>query len=283
MAEQASLGKDKVVVKAAGGSASWFAPAVMIGSFIVCWLIFKFVMGDASNFEKPDTPKPGNVLGLMYMGGPLVPLAMTMLLIVAVISIERLLILTRANGKGNLAVFVQKIQMKLGQDDIQGAIKECDLQKGSLGNVVKTGLLKYKEMSALNKGGQNDHMAKENQMEAIQKTVEEATALELPMLEKGFTIIATIVSVATLVGLIGTVLGMIRAFQALGTGEGGGGDETQKLSIGISEALINTALGISTSTIATVAYNYFTSRVDDMTYRIDEVGFSIIETFNEKH
>jgi biopolymer transport protein ExbB len=88
------------------------------------------------------------------------------------------------------------------------------------------------------------------------------------------------VSVATLLGLIGTVLGMIKAFSALATS---GAPDAVALANGISEALINTALGISTSTIATVMYNYFTSQIDEMTYRIDEAGFSIVQTFNEKH
>jgi biopolymer transport protein ExbB len=116
-------------------------------------------------------------------------------------------------------------------------------------------------------------------MNSIKKAIEEATSLEMPVLEKHLTIIATIVSIATLVGLIGTVIGMIKAFSALGAS---GQPDAQKLSIGISEALVNTVSGITTSTIATVAYNYFTSRIDDMTYRIDEAGISIVETFNEK-
>ena len=74
----------------------------------------------------------------------------------------------------------------------------------------------------------------------IQKEVEEATALELPMLEKNLVFLSTIASVATLLGLFGTVIGMIRSFSALG--ESGGGEAAQKLSQGISEALYNTAL-----------------------------------------
>jgi len=94
------------------------------------------------------------------------------------------------------------------------------------------------------------------------------------------TIIATIVSIATLVGLIGTVLGMIRAFAALATA---GAPDAVALATGISEALVNTALGITNSTIATVMYNYFTSQIDDMLYRIDEAGYSIVQTFIEKY
>ena len=84
-----------------------------------------------------------------------------------------------------------------------------------------------------------------------QKEVEEATALELPMLEKNLVFLSTIASVATLMGLLGTVLGMIKSFAALG--EEGGGAAAAELSKGISEALYNTALGIGTSAIAIIA------------------------------
>jgi biopolymer transport protein ExbB len=115
---------------------------------------------------------------------------------------------------------------------------------------------------------------------AIQKEIEEATSLELPMLEKNLVILATISSVATLMGLLGTVFGMIRAFSAIATA---GAPDAVALSTGISEALINTALGISTSAIAIISYNYFTTKIDGLTYGIDEAGYSIAQDFAAKH
>ena len=115
---------------------------------------------------------------------------------------------------------------------------------------------------------------------AIQKDIEEATALEMPMLEQNLTVIATLVSIGTLTGLLGTVLGMIKAFSALATS---GAPDTTTLSTAISEALINTALGISTSAISIVMYNIFTSKIDKLTYAIDETGFSIVQTFAASH
>jgi biopolymer transport protein ExbB len=83
--------------------------------------------------------------------------------------------------------------------------------------------------------------------------------------------------VATLVGLLGTVIGMIKAFAALATA---GAPDAVALANGISEALINTALGILTSALAIIAYNYFTSRIDTLTYNIDEAGLSITQNFS---
>jgi biopolymer transport protein ExbB len=126
----------------------------------------------------------------------------------------------------------------------------------------------------------NQGLDKEQKVLAIQKEIEEATSLELPMLEKNLVILATISSVATLLGLLGTVFGMIRAFSAIATA---GAPDAVALSTGISEALINTALGISSSAIAVISYNYFTTRIDGLTYGIDEAGFSIAQNFASKN
>jgi biopolymer transport protein ExbB len=111
----------------------------------------------------------------------------------------------------------------------------------------------------------------------VQKDIEETTQLEMPMLQRNLVIIATIASVATLMGLLGTVTGMIAAFRAIATS---GAPDAVALSNGISEALINTALGIGTSAIAIIFYNYFTSRIDELTYSIDEASYSIIQNFS---
>ena len=86
-------------------------------------------------------------------------------------------------------------------------------------------------------------------------------------------------SISTLVGLIGTVLGMIKAFSALAQA---GAPDAVALANGISEALINTALGITGSTIAIIMYNYFTTQIDQLTYKIDESGYSLVSTFESQ-
>ena len=81
-------------------------------------------------------------------------------------------------------------------------------------------------------------------------------------------------------GLLGTVLGMIRSFAALAHA---GAPDSVALATGISEALINTALGISTSALAIIAYNFFTSQIDTLTYHIEEAGMSVIKVFNASY
>ena len=261
-------------------SSSWkslFTIGVIIVAYGVSLLIFYYVMGDKSHFMDNDptkNPKGGDFLGTIYKGGFIVPVLMTLLLMVITFSIERFLTILSSQGSGNGDTFLRNVKSLLSSGNIDGAIMECDKQKGSIGNVVRNGLVKYKQVN-------NDAtMSKDEKLSAISKELEESTSLELPMLEKNLVILATIASIATLMGLLGTVLGMIRAFAALANA---GAPDAVALSTGISEALINTAFGIGTSALAIVLYNTFTTSIDGITYRIDEASFSITQTFASTH
>lgn len=126
----------------------------------------------------------------------------------------------------------------------------------------------------------NTTISKEQKLTTLQKEVEEATALEMPSLQQNLPIIATMTTLGTLVGLLGTVVGMIKSFAALANA---GSPDSIALSTGISEALINTAFGIGTGALAVISYNFFTNKIDNITYAIDEVGFSIVQTFAATH
>ncbi|MDX1907275.1 MAG: MotA/TolQ/ExbB proton channel family protein [Bacteroidia bacterium] len=212
--------------------------------------------------------------GLVFKGGFVIPIGLTLLMVLFTFVIERFITVARAGGRGNSDVFVKKVRMMLAKGQVEDAAKLCDNHKGSVASVIKAGLRKYSEMV------QAHELEKEQRKAAIQQELEEATMLELPMLERNLPILATIASLGTLVGLIGTVLGMIRAFQALGEG---GAPNAAELSVGISEALINTAIGITTSALAILFYNLFTTRIDGMTYAMDEAGYSIVQTFDVRN
>jgi biopolymer transport protein ExbB len=199
---------------------------------------------------------------------------MTLFLTVFTVVIERLFTVASAKGTGSLENFLQKVKSNLNSGQVTAALADCDKQKGSVANVVRSGLNKYAEME------KDTELETEQKVLAIQKEMEEATSLELPMLEKNLSILATIASVATLIGLLGTVIGMIKAFSALATA---GTPDPAALSAGISEALINTAIGIGTSAVAIIFYNVFTGMIDKLTYGIDEIGFSISQTFASKN
>jgi len=273
----ANAPKPTTAKKESSGS-SIFASLSIVMCILVGVLLWKFVMGDPSNFEGGDPanghPLPGNYFGMVYKGGYVVPVLMGLFLMVIVFSFERFFVISKATGKGNIDAFVKKIQGFIGAGNIDSAISECDKQEGSVANVIKSGLKKYKEMETEPK------MDTEQKCLAIQKDIEEATALEMPMLEQNLTVIATLVSIGTLMGLLGTVTGMIKAFAALSTA---GSPDQAALANGISEALINTATGIATSALAIVMYNIFTSKIDKLTYAIDEAGFSIVQTYASTH
>jgi biopolymer transport protein ExbB len=266
--------------KRSGNAISWIAPLACIIAGFVIW---RFGLGDASNFTNPDPAGgfwpshrgPKSNLVKMYEGGIIVPILIGCMLTVLTFVIERFMTISKASGTGNIAEFIRKVQYHLANKNVDAALAECDKQKGSVGNVMKAGLRKYKEMIT------DTELDTDQKVLAIQKEVEEATSLELPMLEKNLVFLSTIASVATLLGLLGTVMGMIRSFSKLG--DSGGGEAARELSQGISEALYNTALGIGTSAIAIIMYNVFTTKIDGITYGIDESGFTLTQSFASQY
>ena len=271
----ASVKATSVQPKKSSNMISWIAPVVCVVGGYVIW---RFILGDPSGFKEPagggfwpHHKGPKDALHRIYEGGIIVPLLIGMLLMVIVFSIERYLTIRKALGSGSISDFIRKVQYHLANRNVDAALSECDKQKGSVGNVMKAGLRRYKEM--ISEGNLNT----DQKVLAIQKEVEEATALELPMLQKNLVFLSTITSVGTLIALLGTVLGMIRSFAALG--EEGGGGAAGDLAVGISEALYNTALGIGTSALALIMYNVFTTKIDSITYGIDESGFTLTQSF----
>ncbi len=194
---------------------------IVVACIVVAHLIFHFVFGNPNNFADAATkhaPKPGNFMATVYSGGWVVPILMSTALTLIAFVIERAMTIFRARGKGQTGEFVRKVQYHLANKNVDAAIAECDKQGGSVGNVMRGGLLKYREMM------NNTELDTDQKVLTIQKEIEEATALELPMLEKNLVFLSTIASCATLLGLFGTVLGMIRSFAAMSSG--GGGDAT---------------------------------------------------------
>ncbi|MGE5521374.1 MAG: MotA/TolQ/ExbB proton channel family protein [Candidatus Dadabacteria bacterium] len=271
-----SVKSTSVQAKKSSNAISWIAPVICI---IAGYAIWRYILGDPSGFRAPDAAggfwpshkNPKDALHRIYEGGIIVPLLIGMFLMVITFSIERFLTISKALGKGSIADFIRRVQYHLANRNIDAALAECDKQRGSVANVMKAGLRRYKEMTT------DTVMDTEQKVLSIQKEVEEATALELPMLQKNLVFLSTITSVGTLIALLGTVMGMIRSFSALG--EAGGGGNAGELAVGISEALYNTALGIGTSALALIMYNVFTTKIDSITYGIDESGFTLTQSF----
>lgn len=262
--------------KTAGGFSSLMASIAIAIALAIGVLIYMYVFGAKENFvggnPENEAVEEGlaHYFGLIHKGGFIVPILVAVNIIIITFSIERLITLSVAKGKGSTDSFVAKIKGLLSSKEIETAITECDKQRGSLANVVRAGLVKYDNIA------NDSSMDKEQKVESLKKELEEATSLELPMLSKNLVVLSTCASIATLIGLIGTVLGMIRSFAAMSQGS----PDTAALSAGISEALINTALGITGSTIAIIMFNFFSTKIDTMTYSIDEASFTIVQDFS---
>ena len=214
---------------------------VILACFVVALFLFIFWFGHESHFEEGH---PIDLWGTIYKGGFIVPILQTLFLTVIVLSVERWIALSSAKGKGSIEKFVANVKKNLAAGNITGAMDLCKTQKGSVAAVVAAALVSYQEMD------KNTVLTKEQKVANLQKTVEEATALEMPALQQNLPIVATMTTLGTLVGLLGTVVGMIKSFQALSNS---GAPDSSALSTGISEALVNTAFGIATGAFAVIS------------------------------
>ena len=250
---------------------------IILVCFVLAVLFFKYILGAPEHFVNGDPTQPvkdGNLMGTVYKGGVVVPVIITLLFSVIALSIERFFALRTAFGKSSLGKFVINVKQAITAGDMAKAQQLCDKQQGSVANVVGASIAAYKEMETL------PNLKRAQKVAKIQQAHEEATQLEMPTLQMNMPIVATIVTLGTLTALFGTVVGMIRSFAALASG--GGGDSLQ-LSEGISEALVNTASGILTSWVAVVSYNYYSNKIDKLTYALDEVGYTIAKTYEANH
>ena len=234
---------------------SIFMTVVIVVALIASALIFYGVFGNINNFKTPEKNTPANIMGAIYLGGPIVVLLMALSIMVITFTIERQLSLSKAKGRGPIEPFLKKVQSSLIDGNIDDAIAECDKQRGSIANILRQGLDKYQTLSTNNK------VEAEQKLQEVQSAIEEAMMLEVPLLEKNLVVLSTIASVSVLIGLFGTVVGMIRSFQALATA---GTPNAAELSSGISEALINTAGGLFGAIVGTISYNYFVTKVGNI-------------------
>ena len=250
---------------------------IILVCFVLAVLFFKYILGAPEHFVNGDPTQPvkdGNLMGTVYKGGVVVPVIITLLFSVIALSIERFFALRTAFGKSSLGKFVINVKQAITAGDMAKAQQLCDKQQGSVANVVGASIAAYNEME------HTPNLKRAQKVAKIQQAHEEATQLEMPTLQMNMPIVATIVTLGTLTALFGTVVGMIRSFAALASG--GGGDSLQ-LSEGISEALVNTASGIVTSWVAVVSYNYYSNKIDKLTYALDEVGYTIAKTYEANH
>jgi len=232
--------------------------AIFIPVFVLSVVVAWFIWVNAPEFFKQS--------------GPLLVVGLTCLFLVFIFSVERFIVLWRAGGRGSVAAFVHKLEASLTAGRVEEAVDYCKRQGGSLANVIGAGLTRYRAVA----GEAEDPAAA---ITETRRALHEANSLETPLLERNLTALSTLASIATLIGLLGTVVGMIRAF--IGMSHAGAPDATQ-LALGISEALVSTALGLTTAIIGTVLYNYFATRVDGFSTRTAETAYEVLQLLENR-
>ena len=243
---------------------------VIILCFIASICMYVFVLGNDANFENGH---PTNLLGTVHEGGFVVPIIWGLVFMVIVFTVERFIALKKAAGKKSADKFVGDLKKALESGNVAAAKKVCDDQSGAIGAAVGCAVAKYEEMLAAST------LKKEDRALAIRNALDEGINFELPTLQQNMPILFTETTLGTLMGLFGTVLGMIKSFSALGNS---GAPDSSALSQGISEALVNTASGIACGALAVITYNYYDTKINDITYKINEAGAAIISVFEAK-
>jgi biopolymer transport protein ExbB len=207
-------------------------------------------------------------------GGPLVGVLISLSVMLLAFILERLFTLRKARGKASIQSFFKNVIMMLDKGDFDSAVAACDKQRGTTANVLRAGIERYKQLK-------DAGISSEKRLSETQRAIEEANALEVPLLERNLIALSTIASIATMVGLLGTTIGMIRAFAATSQRVGGVVD-AMMLARGIAEALVNTAGGLLNAIVGIVAYNFFVNKVDAFNYTMDEATYEVLQLLKSK-
>jgi biopolymer transport protein ExbB len=256
-----------------GNMKNYFNLIVVALALVIAYAIWWFIMGNPAGFTDGlarKQPIPGQVLATIFTGGPLVGLLLALIIIAITFVFERALSINKAKGKGDVARFIKIVSDNLIKGDFEQALKSCEDQRGSLANIIRAAIERFKTV-------ENDNQFPgEKKIAEVQRAIDESVNLETPLLEKNLVMLSTVASISVLIGLLGTTVGMIRAFQALALS---GTVSAIGLSIGISEALFNTAGGLIGAVISIVAFNFFTTKVDGFVYMIDEAVLNVTQIF----
>ncbi len=230
-------------------------------TFLTMALMFVVTAVMAQGGVEPEsaTPERLSVFGLIRRGGAvMIPLGIGSVLALA-IAVERLL--TLKHEKIIPPGFINELRRQMDEDpakDGKQAIQFCQRHNGPVGNIFRAGLLK------LHKGE-----------DAVEKAIEDAGSREVEKMKRSLRGLSIIASVSPLLGLLGTVYGMIAAFQ---TATAAGMGKADVLAQGIYEALVTTAAGLTIAIPTLLVYQYLNARVDALVDQIDEMGVDFMSS-----
>lgn len=202
------------------------------------------------------------LVDIIFQGGILMWPIMLCSVIGLAIIIERFIALRRADI--DTREFMDVMRQVLRQNRIREAIEICDQTEAPVARIMKAGILKYNRSK-----------------EDIREAIEDAGRFEIPRLERYLSALATCANIAPLLGLLGTVSGMIKAFAQIQLKQGQ--VNPSDLAEGISNALVTTAAGLTVAIPLLVVYNYFITRVDGMILEMEMSSSELIELLTRHH
>ncbi|HNV03975.1 MAG TPA: MotA/TolQ/ExbB proton channel family protein [Vicinamibacterales bacterium] len=192
------------------------------------------------------------------------------------VAIERFYTFLQARKQSKL--YAPQVAKHLKEGRLKEAIalsQKKDYRYSHLAKVVLAGLNEYQFQAE--SGGAA--LSRDDMMDTVRRAIQRATALTGSDLKRGVASLATIGATAPFVGLLGTVVGIITAFQGIAaTGSGGLGS----VSAGISEALVETALGLLVAIPAVWFYNYLTGRIEFFNVEMDNSSSELVDYFIKK-
>jgi biopolymer transport protein ExbB len=191
------------------------------------------------------------------------------------VAFERIFTFTQAKNQSKL--FAPQVAKQLKDGRLKEAIALASSKNYRYSHLAKVVLAGLQEYQFQQESGQG--MAREDVMDTVRRSIQRAAALTANDMKKGVSSLATIGSTAPFVGLLGTVIGVINAFQGIGaSGSAGIG----AVSVGISEALVETALGLVVAIPAVWFYNYLTGRVEYFNVEMDNSSSELVDFFIRK-
>ncbi len=201
---------------------------------------------------------------MIQKGGPMMYLIMLLSVVSFGVVIERIYNLAKARIDADK--FMDDITNVIKRNKIIEAIEMCNTTPGPIAHIVKAGILKH-----------------DRSKPEIREALDEAAELEIPRLEKHLPILATISHIAPLLGLLGTVGGMVKAFQviqvkAIAMAPVNPGD----LAGGIWESLLATLAGLSVAIPTYVAYNYLVSQVNGLIYDMERSASDLLSLLSSR-
>jgi biopolymer transport protein ExbB/TolQ len=220
-----------------------------------------------------------NLIDLVGTMGPTAKAVGVVLVIMSMwsfgVAIERLYTFTQARKQSKL--YAPQVAKHLKDGRLKDALSVSQAktyQYSHLAKVVLAGLQEYQFQQ--DTGGT---LNRDDVVDTVRRAIQRATALTSSDLKKGIPSLATIGSTAPFVGLLGTVVGVINAFQGIGaSGSAGIG----AVSVGISEALVETALGLVVAIPAVWFYNYLTGRIEYFNVEMDNSSSELVDYFIKK-